>query len=303
VSASRSRPTRRRSAADIRELRDAIYDLVAAEEPMTVRQVFYRLVSAGLIAKTEAEYKQTVCRLLAKMRLEGELPFYWIADNTRWTRKPASYDGVKDILAITAQAYRRALWTRQPVYVEVWLEKEALAGVLYDVTAAWDVPLMVTRGYASLSFLHAAAETIEAMDKPTFLYFFGDLDPSGVDITRNVEERLLEFAPEAEVTLVRAAVTPEQVDAWNLPTRPTKRTDSRARGWQGGSVEVDAIPPRQLRSLAEGYIEHHVDHGLLERIKRTEAEERRLLERVVQTGRELADDEGLGDDLNDEGDE
>ena len=93
-----------------------------------------------------------------------------------------------------------AVWDEQNAYVEIWLEKDALAGVLVDVTQKWDVPLMVTRGFASLSYLHEAAETIRDQNKPTYLYYFGDHDPSGVDIPRQVERRLREFAPDSDIT-------------------------------------------------------------------------------------------------------
>ena len=149
---------RRRTRTEIDDIRDALLGVLVKDHPATVRQVFYQLVSMGVIPKTENEYRNTVCRLLAKMRREGIIPFGWISDNTRWMRKPRTYNGLSEVLEITARAYRRSLWTRMPAYVEIWLEKDALAGVLYEVTEKWDVPLMVTRGYPSLSFLYEAAE-------------------------------------------------------------------------------------------------------------------------------------------------
>jgi hypothetical protein len=130
--------------------------MLRADNPMTVRQVFYQAVSRGLIAKTEAEYKQTIGRLLTEMRLDGTIPFGWIADNTRWMRKPETHSSLKAVAEEWARSYRRAIWQEQEVYVEVWLEKEALAGVLYEETHRYDVPLMVTRGYPSLSYVHEA---------------------------------------------------------------------------------------------------------------------------------------------------
>ena len=251
---------------------------------MTVRQVFYRLVSQGMIAKTEGEYKSTVVRLLTAMRRSGELPFQWIADNTRWMRKPTSYSSLGQALQRTAQLYRRSLWDRLPVYVEVWCEKDALAGVLSEETESWDVPLMVTRGFSSLTYLYGAAEVVKAMNKPVYLYFFGDYDPSGLDITRSVEKGLREFAVGAEIYFERVAVTPAQITAWDLPTRPTKATDSRSRNFQGQSVELDAIPPNLLRSLARECINQHVQEDVLQGLALVEAEERRVLEYI---GREL----------------
>jgi hypothetical protein len=277
--AYRSRPIRRsrRSRAEIEAVRAAIYDALAVEHPATVRQVFYRLVTSGAIVKTETEYKSTVVRLLTVMRREGTVPYHWIADNTRWMRKSQSYDSLEDALYRTAQTYRRALWADQPAYVEVWLEKDALAGVLLEVTDPWDVPLMVTRGYPSLTFLHSAAEQIATIDKPTFLYYFGDYDPSGVDIPRKVEADLRVLAPAIDLSFERVAVTPAQISAWNLPTRPTKRTDARAKKFEGESVEVDAIPPDQLRSLASAAILRHVDGGAVDLLRSAEESERELL--------------------------
>jgi hypothetical protein len=133
---------------------------------------------------------------------------------------------------------------------------------------------MVTRGYPSLSFLYEAAETIRNTEKPTFLYYFGDRDPSGVDIPRHVEESIRDLAPYADMHFELVAVTPEQIEEYELPTRPTKQTDSRARNFDGFSVEVDAIPVKQLREMVEDCITQHIDHDELERNQLTEQAER-----------------------------
>lgn len=271
----------RRSQSEIQEIRDVIRDLLEAENPMTNRQVFYRLVSLGAIAKTEGEYKATVCRLLKEMRLDGSIQFEWIADNTRWMRKPRTYSSLESALLSTAQTYRRALWDDLDVYVEIWLEKDALAGVLSEITYRWDVPLMVTRGYPSLTYVYEAAENIQDIDKPTFIYFFGDYDPSGVDIPRTVEENLRRFAPHAEVYFERVAVNIEQIEAWDLPTRPTKQSDSRSKTFGGESVEVDAIPPSQIRNLVYDCISQHADPRELERIEAIEEAERESLRQLT----------------------
>lgn len=278
---SRSRSTRR-SKAEMAEIRASLYQLLEADHPMTVRQVFYQLVSHRVISKTEAEYKQTVVRLLTTMRRAGELPFGWIADNTRWMRKPRTYSSMHDMLRVTAETYRRSLWDGQAVYVEIWLEKDALAGVVYEETGPWDVPLMVTRGYPSVSYLYEAAEAIAARGKPACLYYFGDWDPSGVDITRAVERGIREFAPEAEIEFERIAVTPQQIEEFGLPTRPTKKTDSRSKNFTGESVEVDAIPPTVLRKLVRESIEKHIDRRALAKTRQIEAAERETLVAIQQ---------------------
>lgn len=270
---------RRRTKADMAAIKETMLAILAEDQPMTVRQVFYRLVSIGAVDKTEAEYKSTVCRLLTEMRLDGNIPFHWIADSTRWMRKPRTHDDLGDLMEETARLYRRKLWNDQDVYCEIWLEKEALAGVLLDVTDKWDVPLLVTRGYPSISFLHSAANGIALQGKPTFIYYFGDHDPSGIDIQRNVTERLHEFAPDALIDVERVAVTPDQIEEWSLPLRPTKKSDTRAKNFQGGSVEVDAILPTKLRELAEEHIEQHVDERQLRVTYEAERSEQSILDK------------------------
>lgn len=263
-------------------IRNAIMAFVEVENPATVRQVYYHLTTLGVIDKTEAEYKQTVCRMLVNMRRDGQLPYGWIADSTRWMRKPTTYGSMEDMLRRCQQTYRRALWDDQEAYVEVWLEKEALAGVLVDVTAEWDVPLMVTRGYPSISFLHSAGEVIAAEERPTYLYYFGDHDPSGVDIDRFVEKELRAHAPDCDLHFFRVAVRHWQIAKFNLPTRPTKKSDSRAAGFGGRSVEVDAISPTKLRELCEEFITQHIDHDQLQRTRNVEEAERDTLSRIME---------------------
>jgi len=247
------------------------------------------------------------------MRRSGEIPYEWLADATRWMRKPTTYASAEAALRNTASTYRRALWDEGSERVEIWLEKEALAGVLVEITDQWDVPLMVTRGYPSMSFLYSAADAIRACAEEgqhTHIYYFGDRDPSGVDIDRAVVNgigeslptlalrsddpiklawALMAGEPEPEeefgevATFTRVAVTEDQIDDWNLPTRPTKSSDTRSKTFKGESVELDAIPSHQLRELAKGCIERHVDAHQLKVLQTTEAEERRLLLEMAET--------------------
>jgi hypothetical protein len=272
----------RRTKALIGDVRAAIYEVLAEANPQTVRQVFYALTVRGVIKKAEGEYQRTVIRLLTEMREAGQIPFEWIADNTRWMRKPRTYTGLDACLKNTSRFYRRDLWAAMPVYVEVWCEKDALAGVLLEETEPYDVPLMVAKGYASVTFLWGAARAIEARGKPAHIYHFGDLDPSGVDAARDIEAKLRRYAPEAEIHFSRPAVTREQVEAWNLPSRPTKTTDTRAKKFVGTSVELDAIPVQKLRDLARECIEQHVDQEQLAILRVAETSERETLARWVE---------------------
>jgi hypothetical protein len=283
--ASHIKPKRpRRTKLEVTRIRSAIREILENDNPQTVRQVFYALTVRGVIVKAEIEYQRTVVRLLGEMREAGQIPFSWIADNTRWQRKPATFTGLEACLSNTSKFYRRDLWAAMPMYVEVWCEKDALAGVLMEETEVYDVPLMVARGYSSLSFLYSAAMAIKAKGKPAFVYHFGDLDPSGVDAARDIEAKLRRYAPGAEIHFDRPAVTREQVDRWNLPTRPTKLTDTRAKKFGSAtSVELDAIPARQLRELVREVIERHVDREKLALLRVAEASERELLTKWAAT--------------------
>ena len=141
---------------------------------------------------------------------------------------------------------------------------------------------MVARGYASLSFLHTAAEAINELDVPAYIYHLGDYDPSGVNAGEKIEETLRELAPDAEIIFERIAVTPEQIEAWNLPTRPTKASDSRAKGFGSAiSVELDAIAPDLLRAIVQEAIEDHLPAEQFAVLKAAEESERELITRLV----------------------
>ena len=270
----------RSTQAEMRDRRRTLYEIVRAMRPMTVRQVFYQATVRGVIEKTEAGYGK-IKTDLAEMRRAGQLPYHWLADNTRWQRRPTTYGGIAEALNETARFYRKSLWRDASAYVEVWLEKDALSGVVLPVTDAYDVPLMVARGYASLSFLHTAAEYIAALDRPAYIYHLGDHDPSGVDAGRKIEATLREMAPEAEIVFERLAVLPSQIEAWSLQTRPTKGSDSRAKGFGAISVELDAIEPEMLRAIVKVAIEEHLPADQLAVLKAAEASEREILLNMV----------------------
>lgn len=270
----------RRTRAEIAELEEAIYEVAEAERPVTVRGVFYRVMSRGLVPKTEAGYRVVQNRTLL-MRRAGALPYGWIADGTRVQMKPSTWSGVEEVLEHTARTYRHALWLDQAAHVEVWSEKDAIRSVILPVTAQFDVPLMVSRGFASESFLWETAEAIRADGKPAVILQLGDHDPSGVSAWQHIQRRLREFAPEVDFEFERLAVTPEQIAELGLPTRPTKATDSRARTFDGESVEVDAVPSPELRRLVEEAIEARIDQEQLRLTRIAETSEREVLTRMA----------------------
>jgi hypothetical protein len=271
----------RRTKAEMNELASSLLDIIEQIRPATVRQVFYQATVQGLIPKTEEAYNGVIVRLLLQMREDGRLPWHYISDNTRWVHRSAVYGNLTDLMNESAQFYRRDLWVENPNNVEVWLEKEALAGTLMDVTDPLRVKLFVSRGFSSASYLHSAAENIKTLGKHTIIYQLGDHDPSGIWIAKTVERRLREYG--ADIEFHRLAVTPEQIGRWNLPSRPTKRKgNSHAKNFKGASVELDAIEPARLRDLVNGAIVQHIDPRVYEQTMKIEEAERATLAQIAK---------------------
>ena len=268
---------KRRKKVEMNHLRALIFRITQDIQPATDRQVFYQLVVAGAIEKSEDQYNKVVVRLLSEMRRAGWMPFHWLTDNTRLMRKPHTSISIRDEIRRTAEFYRQQVWRDLPVYVEIWIEKAALSGVVYEATSLYDAPLMVARGFSSLTFLNSAAEHIAELGKPAFIYHLGDHDPSGGVAATDIERKLREFAPFSEIHFERLAVLPEQIEKWKLPTRPTKREKNmHAKKFVGDSVELDAVHPETLRQLVRDAIERHIPAGYLDTIEAAEKSEREL---------------------------
>lgn len=261
----------------------ALLGVVAEQQPMTVRQVFYQAEVRGLVEKAESGYSK-VQRALMILRTDKRLPWGWIVDNTRWQRKAHTHTSVADALRDAAASYRLAVWSGLDQRIEIWCEKDALAGVIMPVIDEYDVPLLVARGYSSASFVYSAASQINADAQEgihTFVYHLGDYDPSGQDAARDINAKLTEYAVSDSFTFTQLAVLPNQIDFFQLPSRPTKQSDSRSKGFSHRSVELDAIPPDILRRLVRHTIDEHLPDGFMENIRLVENEERRGFTRMM----------------------
>lgn len=290
------KPTRaytRYTKDEMTDLDDAIYEAAASEHPISLRGVFYRVVSAGKCAKSEKEYDR-IGRELLKLRRSGRLPYGWIVDGTRSTRLVRAYSGLEDALSDTRKFYRRRLWENQDERVMIFTEKDAISGSIWPTTAQWDVPLCVVRGFSSETYLHEIAETINAATGPVHVYQLGDHDPSGVVAWHSIEEKIRGFT-ESHVVLhmTRLAVTEDQIRGSRtggtpLLTRPTKLTrnlHAKHASWKSlsieESVEVDALPPSILRDLVNEAIERHIDPDQLAITKEAEKSEKAILGAII----------------------
>lgn len=275
------KPRYRRTNAELGVIDAAIYEIADAERPMSVRGLFYRVMSRGLVPKSEKGYS-VVQRQALKMRRAGALPYNWITDGSRLRLQPNTWDSASQALEVTAHMYRRALWVDQAVHVEVWSEKDAIRGVVLPVTKQYDVALMIAKGFPSETFLHETAEEISGDGKAAVIYQLGDHDPSGVAAWMDIQRKLRSFVPShIDLTFERLAVTPEQIDELGLPTRPTKQSDSRAAKFAGESVEVDAIPSSTLRGIVSDAIERWIDPEALRITREAERSEKQILRRIA----------------------
>lgn len=275
----------RRTRAEIVALDEALVEITAAVAPATVRQIFYQAVVRDLVPKDETRGYRTVQRRLLALREAGALPYGWITDNSRLVMTEARFGGVEDFASEVAGRYRKDYWLDSPVRVEIWLEKDALAGVLYPtVVREHGLDLFVTKGFASVTYLQEAAQFINHDGRPTYLYLLTEFDPSGLGIADTVTRELMDRSYPTEIHVERLAVNRFQIDDYGLPARPTKKTDTRSRRFTlehgTDSVELDAIAPDTLRSLVRDAIERHMDPERLHALKLAEEQERGLLREV-----------------------
>jgi hypothetical protein len=276
----------RRTKAEMEALRETLYQIVAQNAPATVRGIFYLASSAGVVPKTENEGYRPVQRELLKMRREGLIPWGWITDGSRSRFGDERYGGLEAYARQVAANYRRDYWHDSEEFVEVWLKKEALRGVISPVVIKeFGLDLYVTKGQPSVSYLYDAAEAIISDGRPTYVYVLADWDPGGLRIFDRIKEELIGFVGDAaDLYVRRLALTPYQIDLHGLPTRPGKEKDPNAadfaRRFGDRCVELDAMPPNTLRSLVGDCLEGHMDPDFLQRLKLAEEEERRGLREI-----------------------
>ena len=232
-----------------------IEDYQAQGFRLTLRQLYYQLVSRNILPNTERSYKN-LGNTLSKGRLAGFIDWDAIEDRIRVPQKITEWSSPEDIMGAVLSGYTLPRWDSQDNYVELWCEKDALAGVLRPIADQNHVTLMVNRGYSSQSAMKDAAERfISPYDdgKDCTILYIGDLDPSGEDMVRDIQDRLDLLTRGAGVEVIKLAITADQVAQFNPPPNPTKVTDSRAAGFVAkfgtSSYEADALPPDVLAAL------------------------------------------------------
>lgn len=284
------------------ELRlDDLYDICMQNAPLTVRNAYYLAVVAKIVAKLQSGYDK-VQQAVLELRRTGRrsdglrLPYESIVDNTRWQRKPVTHSSAEAALARTARLYRRDLWEWANVYLEVWCESDSIAGLATGICQAWDVPLMITRGFSSETFAYNAAQKFQIeVDAGRWIVviYIGDLDPAGVHMEMRLQEIILDnvtFDP-SWLNWNRLFVTKEQRDVTMVnelrDLGTTAKLSSYAKTWRalvggGEAVEAEAIKPDTFRAELTAGIEDWVDDRQLEILRAVEVEEKAGIERLSQ---------------------
>lgn len=251
---------------------------------LTLRQVYYQLVARGFIPNNERSYKN-LGNVLNDGRLAGLIDWNSIIDRTRNLRRNAHWDSPKEIIESAAFQFALDKWEDQPNYVEVWVEKDALVGVVGQICNKLDVPYFSCRGYVSQSEMWTAAQRFirenRRRETCTILHL-GDHDPSGIDMTRDIQERMSLFG--ADVRVDRVALTMPQVELYNPPPNPTKLTDARANSYidtYGYECwELDALDPSVMTDLIRTNVDRLRDDDLYEAKKDKEYEHQQDLHSV-----------------------
>jgi len=233
---------------------------------LTLRQLYYQFVARGLLENTERNYKW-LGSVVNDGRLAGLLDWDHITDRTRTCQVVSTWDSPQDIIQASIDCYRIDLWKNQLYRIEVWVEKDALIDVVGRAANLAQLPYFSCRGYCSQSAMYGAAKRLEKYieaDQMPYILYFGDHDPSGIDMARDIQVRLNLFLDNPRMHFDRLALTMEQIDQYSPPPNPAKLTDSRCRGYMDEygeeSWELDALEPNVIVELITNKMAGLKDH-------------------------------------------
>jgi hypothetical protein len=277
-------------------------EYAAAGYDLTLRQLYYQFVARAIIPNNMKSYKR-LGGVVNDGRLAGLIDWNYINDRTRNLATLPHWTSPSNILEAVAQQYRIDKWKDQPVHVEVWVEKEALAGIVGQVCTDLDVPYFACRGYVSQSEQWHAARRFSAYigaGQEVLVLHLGDHDPSGIDMTRDNRDRLSMFIEHdkgmhaaARLTVKRIALNMDQVEAYDPPPNPAKLTDSRVgpyiEEFGEESWELDALPPDVLAALIRSEIEAVRNEFQWEMDRAEEELDKSRLQYVADNWEELSD--------------
>ena len=274
----------------------------AQHEPVTSRQLYYHSVILGLVSKDEGSYKK-IAALVVSLRESGTMPWDWVRDGSRNLIEPPMYDRVAEGVASALSWIRLNPWKDKAETIFILLEKDALSGIVEDVTDFYGAPLLPVRGFCSVTKLQEAAERAEEDGRPCYVYQLGDFDPSGLSAMETSRNTLRRYAPGANFIFETLAITPAQLEAmerarFEAACRPVKANDTRAAsfreqydvwfrehfGMPCQCVELDALEPDHLRDLVREAIRRHVTDEEIETCRIRAEREAALVRRKLRLG-------------------
>lgn len=272
---------------------EIVEDYISQGYKLTLRQLYYQFVSRDIIPNNQKQYNNLGV-LINNARLAGLLDWYSIEDRTRNIRNSFHWQDPKRLLNSAVRQFDIDKWAGQRTYVEVWVEKDALVEVVGNSASKYDVPYFSCRGYVSQSEMWSASERIKNKlyyeHEKAVIIHLGDHDPSGKDMTRDIDERLKMFLSreglEENIEVERVALEMEQILKFNPPPNPAKLTDSRCGGYISEygdmSWELDALEPRALDDIICSAILEHLDLELFREKVDEEQEIKRSLVDYVE---------------------
>jgi hypothetical protein len=280
VNRARTVKRSRRSRAQVDQLDEQICQVLLEDRPQSVRHIFYRMTDPRLpepVEKSDRGYRAVQYRCL-EMRRAGVIPYSCISDTSRVGYHVQAYGDASDFLRRTASLYRGELWEHPevPAFAEVWVESRSIAGVLRGVCEELAVSLYPAGGFTSATFAFEAAAGLNAQGN-TVVFYVGDYDPAGVLIDVAIERELRRhLQPGVGLTFERIAITPEQIDEFDLPSKPRKPGERRAKHIRE-TVEAEAMPAGIMRQILRERIEELLPAGLLDTVRAAEESERSLI--------------------------
>lgn len=271
----------------IEKVNGVIDDYKAQGYSLTLRQVYYQMVARAIIPNNERSYKN-LGELINNARLAGLVDWNAIEDRTRNLRSRSHWAAPGDIINSAAYSYHLDYWAGQKNYVEVWVEKDALVGIVGQVCEQLDVNYFSCRGYVSQSEMWGAAQRLRQRrqsGKHIILLHLGDHDPSGIDMSRDIQERNVLFE-NLGMEFHRLALNMDQIDKYEPPPNPTKITDSRADGYINHygyeCWELDALEPQVISDLITENVLKYRDEKQYRKVKKREENEQKLLEDLAE---------------------
>ena len=281
----------KKSLESLSEINEIVTDFIEQGYTLTLRQLYYQLVSKNIIPNSDKEYSK-LSRLLKEGRMAGIVEWGAIEDRLRKIHSVPTWDSPKSILRTALRSYTTDWQIGQDNYLEVWVEKDALSEVVKQASDQYQVPVMVNRGYSSISAFYDTYKRISRVFRNgkgrVFILYLGDHDPSGLDMVRDVDDRIKAMFPPSlalKIEVKHLALTHEQIEEHRPPPNPAKLKDSRAKKYveEHGytSWEVDALAPPVLNRLIENSIEQLLDMSLIEIQREREEVQYNQLEQII----------------------